>query len=112
MVKQSTIPRLGWLALAAVIGWVAAKLPGQVEPQGRAAAQSPAASGGSAHEDAGDDDRKAIMNSAKAFADAFNKGDAQAIGAQWTEKGELRDASGLTLLGRQAIEKAYAELFK
>lgn len=105
MVKKSGLPRLGWLALAAMLGWLVAKDAINVVPPGRAAA-------GGGHEDAGDDDRKAILRSAQAFTDAFNKGDAQAIGALWTEKGELRDASGLTLLGRAAIEKAYAELFK
>lgn len=112
MVRYFTIPRLGCLALAGMLGWSAAKFAGHVEPQARAAARPASTSGSFAHEDTGDEDRKAIMNGAKAFTDAFNKGDAQAIGALWTEKGELRDASGLTLLGRQAIEKAYAEFFK
>jgi uncharacterized protein (TIGR02246 family) len=123
MFKKSAFGRLAWLALAAALGWLAARLPGPIEPQGRVNAGSfpeakflaenhGTAATGRGHEDTGDDDRKAIMSAAQAFADAFNKGDARAIAAMWTEKGELRDESGLTLLGRAAIEKAYTELFK
>jgi uncharacterized protein (TIGR02246 family) len=124
MVKSSTLKRLGWLALAAVLGWLAARESIDVVQRGHAAGgRLPGATANAGNEgpagatprnldDVGDDDRKAIMNGAKAFNEAFNKGDAQAIGALWTEKGELRDASGLNLLGRPAIEKAYAELFK
>jgi uncharacterized protein (TIGR02246 family) len=57
-------------------------------------------------------DRAAIMKSARSFADAFNKGDAKAIAALWTENGESREAGGKTYLGRAAIEKAYADNFK
>src|SRR5580765_6750929 len=59
-----------------------------------------------------DADRDAILKSAQNFADAYNKGDAKAIAAMWTENGECRDASGRTLLGRGAIEKAFADAIK
>jgi uncharacterized protein (TIGR02246 family) len=59
-----------------------------------------------------DASRDAIMKSARSFADSFNKGDAKAIAAMWTQNGESRDAHGRTLVGRAEIEKAYAELFK
>jgi uncharacterized protein (TIGR02246 family) len=61
---------------------------------------------------ANDADRDAIVKTVRLFADAFNKGDAKAVAALWTENGESRDASGRTFLGRAAIEKAYAEAFK
>jgi uncharacterized protein (TIGR02246 family) len=124
MGKKSALKRLGWLALAAMLGWFAAKVPAHVVPQGRAATgpvlaerrpfggEGSAETAGRGREDAGDDDRKAILQSARDFTDAFNKGDARALGVLWTEKGELRDASGLTLLSRAAIEKAYTEFFK
>src|SRR5262249_10117642 len=57
-------------------------------------------------------DREAIRKSAYDFVQAFEKGDAKAIAALWTEQGEYHDESGEMLHGRAAIEKAYAEHFK
>jgi uncharacterized protein (TIGR02246 family) len=57
-------------------------------------------------------DRDAIQKAARAFADAFAKGDAVAVAALWTENGEFREAGGQTIVGRAAIEKAYATFFK
>src|SRR5262249_4255728 len=102
MRNSSTLKRLGWLALAAMLGWFAAKESGEFVPRGHAPAhRSPVTEAAEktetpprTAEDTSDDDRKAIMSGAKAFTDAFNKGDAHAIAAFWTEKGELRDASG------------------
>lgn len=54
----------------------------------------------------------ALTKSAKDYTDAFNKGDAKAIAAMWTEKGECREASGRTFVGREDIEKAFAAFFK
>src|SRR5262249_5218110 len=54
----------------------------------------------------------AIRVTAREFATAFNKGDARAIAAQWTENGEFTDAGGATVTGRAAIEQAFAEYFK
>jgi uncharacterized protein (TIGR02246 family) len=56
--------------------------------------------------------REAIRKSAKDFEKAFEKGDAKAVAAFWTEDGEYYEDSGAELQGRAAIEKAYAELFK
>lgn len=57
-------------------------------------------------------DDAAIRKSATAYADAFNKGDPKAIAAMWTEQGECRTPDGSTFVGREAIEKAHAEVFK
>jgi uncharacterized protein (TIGR02246 family) len=57
-------------------------------------------------------DRAAITKAAADFAEAFNKGDAKAIAAMWTENGESRSVDGPTLVGRAAIEKSFTELFK
>lgn len=57
-------------------------------------------------------DREQIAKAAQAFADAFNKRDAKAVAALWTEQGEHREADGETFRGRAAIEKAYSEFFK
>jgi len=59
-----------------------------------------------------DADRAAILKSATDFAEAFNKGDAKAIAAMWTDNGESRTVNGPTFVGKAAIEKAYGELFK
>jgi uncharacterized protein (TIGR02246 family) len=58
------------------------------------------------------DDREAILKTARDYADAFNRRDAKAVAALWTENGECREATGQTFTGRDAIEKAYAEFFR
>lgn len=45
------------------------------------------------------------------FVTAFNDGDAQAVAALWTEKGEYVDEAGQVYSGREAIEQAYAKFF-
>jgi uncharacterized protein (TIGR02246 family) len=57
-------------------------------------------------------DNEAIRRSARDFAAAFEKGDAKAVAAFWTEGGEYYDDSGEVLRGRAAIEKAFADHFK
>ncbi|MDZ4783853.1 MAG: nuclear transport factor 2 family protein [Planctomycetia bacterium] len=53
----------------------------------------------------------AVKASAQAFADAFNKHDAKAVAALWTEDGEYVDEAGQRFEGRAAIEREYAEFF-
>jgi uncharacterized protein (TIGR02246 family) len=62
--------------------------------------------------EAGEGDAEAIRATARDFAAAFNKGDAKAVAAQWTEKGECADADGALISGRANIEQAFAEFFK
>jgi uncharacterized protein (TIGR02246 family) len=57
-------------------------------------------------------DEAAIRASAKEFAAAFAKGNAEAIAAMWTENGTLSDERGQIFNGRKAIEDEYATLFK
>jgi uncharacterized protein (TIGR02246 family) len=57
-------------------------------------------------------DAAAIRQSATEFTQAFNKGDAKAVAALYTENGESREADGETFVGRAEIEKSYAEFFK
>lgn len=61
---------------------------------------------------AADDGREAILKAARDYSEAFNKGDAKAIAAMWTENGENRDANGDTAIGRDEIEKTHAAFFK
>src|SRR5258708_39089694 len=56
-------------------------------------------------------DRAAIQKSGRDFTDAFNKGDAKAVAALWTEQGECHDADGIVTRGRAALEKAFTEFF-
>ncbi len=42
---------------------------------------------------------------------AFNKRDAKAVAAFWTKDGEYVDESGQTIVGRDAIEAHYTEIF-
>lgn len=53
----------------------------------------------------------AIRAEAKAFVEAFNKGDATAVAALWTESGEYIDESGNVHSGREAIEQGYTQFF-
>jgi uncharacterized protein (TIGR02246 family) len=56
-------------------------------------------------------DADAIAKQAEAFLGAFEKGDARAVAAFWTEDGEYTDVAGRHLKGRAEIEKAFADLF-
>jgi len=58
------------------------------------------------------DDKEAIFNNAKAFVEAFEKGDAKAVAAFWAEDGDYVDLDGRHLQGRTAIEDAFKEFFK
>ncbi|MBL8799643.1 MAG: SgcJ/EcaC family oxidoreductase [Planctomycetia bacterium] len=57
-------------------------------------------------------DRAALRQSTAEFVQAFEKGDAKALAALWTEQGEYREDGGTAIRGRAALEKAYTELFK
>src|ERR1700758_910265 len=53
----------------------------------------------------------AIEKNAEAFVEAFHKGDAVAVAALWTDDGKYTDPTGRHLKGREAIQKAFEELF-
>ena len=57
-------------------------------------------------------EKTAIINNAKAFVDAFEKGDAKAVATFWAEDGDYVDLDGRQLQGRTAIEDAFKEFFK
>jgi uncharacterized protein (TIGR02246 family) len=52
-----------------------------------------------------------ILKNAEAFVKAFNTGDAKALAAFWTEKGEFTESTGEKSVGREAIEKEFKGLF-
>lgn len=57
-------------------------------------------------------DRDTIKRSARDFVQAFERGDAKAIAAQWTEGGVFTDDIGTVIQGRANLEKAYSEHFQ
>ena len=56
-------------------------------------------------------EKEAIFNNAKAFVDAFEKGDAKAVAAFWAEDGDYVDLTGRRLQGRPSIENAFKDFF-
>jgi uncharacterized protein (TIGR02246 family) len=56
-------------------------------------------------------DLAAIRAGSEAFMAAFNKQDAKAVAALWTDDGEYIDDSGRRFAGRDAIEKGYTQFF-
>jgi uncharacterized protein (TIGR02246 family) len=56
-------------------------------------------------------DGEAIQKQAEAFIEAFHKGDAKAVAAFWTADGDYTDLTGRQIKGREAIEKAFTDLF-
>jgi uncharacterized protein (TIGR02246 family) len=53
-------------------------------------------------------DERALLNDLVA---AFNKGDAKALAALWSTKGEYQGTTTPAIRGREAIEKAYTDFF-
>jgi len=53
----------------------------------------------------------AIRSGSEAFVAAFNKADAQALAALWTEDGQYVDDTGRVFAGREAIGKLYTQFF-
>src|SRR5262245_55688957 len=58
------------------------------------------------------DDQAAIRKRTQEFLDTLAKGEAKAVAAFWTDSGEYVHGDELTIRGRAAIEKAYAEHLK
>ena len=77
-----------------------------------AAAQEPKAKKQSATPDKSTAELQAIRKSSQQFVAAFDKADAKAVAALWTETGEYVDESGRSFTGRKAIEKEYTRFFE
>lgn len=73
--------------------------------------QSSSGSEGVVSQETSDSDLAAIRAESQAFVAAFNKHDAPAIAALWTEDAEYIDDTGRHFVGRDAIEKGYASFF-
>ncbi|HVS37535.1 MAG TPA: SgcJ/EcaC family oxidoreductase [Gemmataceae bacterium] len=57
-------------------------------------------------------DQEAVRAAVKEFIKVFEKGDAKALAALFTEEGEYVSNDGATLRGRAAMEDGYAQFFK
>lgn len=57
-------------------------------------------------------DEAEILGAVDSYATAFNKGDAKALAAHWTENGEFVTPGGDVLKGRQALEEDFTAYFK
>jgi len=57
------------------------------------------------------EEEKALKARLQQFIEAFNKGDAVALAAFWTEDGDYVDQVGRQRKGRKAIEETYRKLF-
>lgn len=55
---------------------------------------------------------EAVRKSSLAFVEAFNRGDAKAVGELWTKEGEYSSETGQLSVGRAQIQEEYAEFFK
>jgi uncharacterized protein (TIGR02246 family) len=87
----------GWLALAG-------GHPGT-------AGQPPVAAQKAALPEERQPDRDAVRQALDSFVAAFRKGDAKAVAASFTAEGEYVGDDGVTIRGRAALEKDYAEFF-
>jgi uncharacterized protein (TIGR02246 family) len=56
------------------------------------------------------EDQEAVSALAPQWADAWNRGDAKAIGDMYTEDADLIEMSGQSVKGREAIEAAFADM--
>jgi uncharacterized protein (TIGR02246 family) len=78
---------------------------------GQESAKPPAGQVAGAQQDAAEAEIAAIRAQSEAFVAAFNKQDVKAVAALWTTDGEYMDDAGRRFVGRDAIEKGYAEFF-
>ena len=56
-------------------------------------------------------DENAIRAAVESYVNAYNRGDAEAVAAHWSESGEWTSPSGQRFQGRRAIEKELENLF-
>ncbi len=87
--------------VAATVGLVAVIAAGLILAQDKSPKSEPARP----------DDEKAVREASESFAHAFEKGDAKAVAASFTEEGEYQDEEHATIRGRDALAKAYSDFF-
>jgi uncharacterized protein (TIGR02246 family) len=108
-----------WFMVAAAMvvvagtGWIIAqeKAKAGAKREAKQAAAPAAAAAAAAAAPARPGDEEAIKAASQAFAKAFETGDDKAVAALLTEGAEYIDDEGEPVRGREALAKAYAELF-
>ena len=65
-----------------------------------------------ATENAADSDVAAIRQAIDSYVDAFNKADATALAAHWTEQGEFITPDGKTLRGREQLAAEFTDILR
>src|SRR5262245_25357193 len=90
-----------WGAIA-VLGLLAVATAGLIYAQNKTPAPEPSGR---------PDDEKMIREASDALARAFEKGDAKALVALFTEEGEYMDEDSDPVRGREALAKSYADFF-
>src|SRR5262245_15723547 len=99
------------LVAAAGTGWIAAQEKTKPGAKREAKASKAPAATAAAAAPARPEDEQAIKAASQAFAKAFETGDDKAVAALLTEGAEYIDEDGEAVRGREALAKAYAELF-
>ncbi len=95
-------------ALMSVRGGTDPDAGGQGQPAAKSARQEAPREGSKEDRPA---DRAAVAAVMQGFVRAFERGDAQALAAFWTEGGEFIGGDGTSVRGRAALAKAYAGFF-
>lgn len=90
-----------------VVGLAAGTLCGAGHPQESGRPGNATAVAGAPPSAGRAEDERAIRQAIGSFAQAFMKGDAQAIAGLYTDEGEAIDAEGGTIKGRAALEEHY-----
>jgi uncharacterized protein (TIGR02246 family) len=98
---------LSFALLCASVALVFSVAVGDEPKPGAAPVAAPGKKGAESHSA----DEAAIRQSAAAFREAFNRGDAKAVAALWTTDGDYIDEDGQRFQGRAAIEQEYARFF-
>jgi uncharacterized protein (TIGR02246 family) len=97
--------------LLGLIGTMSLSLTRQADAGDQTAAKQKKTAPSSGDTDNRKADRAGIVAQREAFLKAFERGDAERVASFWTADGELIGDNGSVSRGRDAIEKAYRELF-
>lgn len=101
---------IGW-TLAATLILVASAQAAEKKKSGAKAGKAPPVSSQETEKSASLSDEEAIRAAVASYVEAYNRGDAKAVAAHWSESGEWISPTGRRFQGRQAIEKQLAILF-
>jgi uncharacterized protein (TIGR02246 family) len=100
---------LGLVAIVAIGGYVTSRRGPVVAEEPSARQKEEAAKD---NKDSTKDNKDSAKERRAAFVEAFNKGDAKAVAAFWTEDATYVDQVGQEYKGREAIQKLYEKVFE